>query len=237
LSGIPQELALELEEHPQHLGNDKNHLAVRDIEEERLPHPLAPLLQPLGVARGTEAPGLTGKRQHLFRPAAWAADPGESTAGVAAIEVLFDHLFNDRTEEAVFTLKTRLVVRDKPLEMMEEHPVENGLLWMPRTVDSKHVGSEVSRNAPGNPPGETMRSGGRSVNERLRLSLSWSQAHYREFIRTMVKAEINEVELSAAEWRRVREGIREIERGHYTTFEEMKRGLSRRKSAHRQNRQ
>jgi len=53
----------------------------------------------------------------------------------------------------------------------------------------------------------------------------------------MVKAEINEVELSAAEWRRVREGIREIERGHYTTFEEMKRGLSRRKSAHRQNRQ
>jgi len=59
----------------------------------------------------------------------------------------------------------------------------------------------------------------------------------REFIRNMVKVEINEVELSAAEWRRVRDGIREIERGHYATFEEMKRDLSRKKLAHKQNRQ
>jgi hypothetical protein len=59
----------------------------------------------------------------------------------------------------------------------------------------------------------------------------------REFIRSMVKTEIAEVELSAGEWEKVREGIREVERGRYTTLQEMKRDLARRKLAHRQNRQ
>jgi predicted transcriptional regulator len=58
----------------------------------------------------------------------------------------------------------------------------------------------------------------------------------REFIRNMVKAEIEEVELSAGEWEKVREGIREIERGRYATLEEMKRDLVRRKLAHKQDR-
>jgi predicted transcriptional regulator len=47
----------------------------------------------------------------------------------------------------------------------------------------------------------------------------------REFIRNMVKTEIDEVELSAGDWEKVREGIREIERGRYATLEEMKRDL------------
>jgi len=59
----------------------------------------------------------------------------------------------------------------------------------------------------------------------------------REFIRNMVKTEIGEVELSAGEWEKVREGIREIERGQYSTFEEMKRDLARRQLAHKQNRE
>jgi len=59
----------------------------------------------------------------------------------------------------------------------------------------------------------------------------------REFIRNMVKAEIDEVEISTAEWDKVREGIREIELGQYATFEEMKRGLARKKLAYKQNRQ
>jgi predicted transcriptional regulator len=52
----------------------------------------------------------------------------------------------------------------------------------------------------------------------------------------MVKTEIGEVELSAGEWKKVREGIREIEQGRFATFEEMKRDLARRKLAHKQNR-
>jgi len=66
---LPQELALELEEYPQHLGNDKDDLAVRNIEKERLTNPLPPFLKPLGMARGAKAAGLTGKRQQMFRPA------------------------------------------------------------------------------------------------------------------------------------------------------------------------
>lgn len=59
----------------------------------------------------------------------------------------------------------------------------------------------------------------------------------REFIRNMVKEEIGEVELSAAEWKKIREGIREIERSEFATLEEMKRELARRKLAHKQNRE
>ena len=58
----------------------------------------------------------------------------------------------------------------------------------------------------------------------------------REFIRNMVKTEIAEVELSAGEWEKVREGIREMERGRYATLEEMKRDLARKKLAHKQDR-
>jgi predicted transcriptional regulator len=59
----------------------------------------------------------------------------------------------------------------------------------------------------------------------------------REFIRNMVKAEIGEVELSAAEWEKVQKGIREIERGEFATFGEMKRDLARRRLANKQNRE
>ena len=59
----------------------------------------------------------------------------------------------------------------------------------------------------------------------------------REFIRTMVKAEMDEVELSAREWEKVRAGIRDIEAGRYATLEEMKRDLVRRKLANKQDRQ
>jgi len=52
----------------------------------------------------------------------------------------------------------------------------------------------------------------------------------------MVKTEIAEVELSAGEWEKVREGIREIERGRYATLEGMKRDLARKKLAHKQDR-
>lgn len=59
----------------------------------------------------------------------------------------------------------------------------------------------------------------------------------REFIREMVKKEIDEVELKAGEWEKIRAGIREIEAGRFASFEELKRDLARRKLAHKQDRQ
>jgi hypothetical protein len=55
---------------------------MRDVEKERLPHPLAPLLKPLGMARRAKPSGLTGKHQKMFRPAAWTPDLGKSAAGI-----------------------------------------------------------------------------------------------------------------------------------------------------------
>jgi hypothetical protein len=52
---LSQELALELKEHPQHLVDREDHLAVRNAEEQRLAHPLALFLQTLGMARGAKS--------------------------------------------------------------------------------------------------------------------------------------------------------------------------------------
>jgi hypothetical protein len=59
LAKIPQKPELVLEEDAQHLGNDKDDLAVRDIQEKLLAHPLAPLLKPLGVAGWTKSAATT----------------------------------------------------------------------------------------------------------------------------------------------------------------------------------
>jgi hypothetical protein len=85
----------------------------------------------------------------MFRPAAWAPDPGKAAAGIAAIQILLDNVFNDRPEITVFPLEPGLIFRDEPLEMMKKHSVENGAFRMTRAVDSRHIGNEVSRNAPG----------------------------------------------------------------------------------------
>ena len=47
----------------------------------------------------------------------------------------------------------------------------------------------------------------------------------REFIRKLVKEELESVKVSAKEWSEIEKGIKEIERGEYVTFEELKRGL------------
>jgi hypothetical protein len=144
-----QELALEFEEYPEHLRNREDHLAVGDIEEKRLSHPFPPFLQPLGMTGRTEAARLTGKHQKVFRPAARAADPGETAAGIAAVKKLLDDALDDRTEIAVRLLETLLVLRDEAFKMMEQHPVENGPFGMTRTIDARHIQDKRSRNGPG----------------------------------------------------------------------------------------
>lgn len=58
----------------------------------------------------------------------------------------------------------------------------------------------------------------------------------REFIRNMVKEEIESVTISANEWAEIEKGIREIHKGEYVTFEELKRDLKRQKVADNKNR-
>jgi hypothetical protein len=42
--------------------------------------------------------------------------------------------------EAVVPDYSTLILGQEPVEMMEQHPVENGPLRMPRTIDSLHDG-------------------------------------------------------------------------------------------------
>ena len=40
--------------------------------------------------------------------------------------------------------------------MMKKHPVENSAFRMTRTVDSRHIGNERSRNGPGTGKGKNL---------------------------------------------------------------------------------
>ena len=59
LAKIPQKPALVLEEDAQHLGNDKDDLTVRDIQEKLLVYPLVPFFDPLGMARWAKSAATT----------------------------------------------------------------------------------------------------------------------------------------------------------------------------------
>jgi hypothetical protein len=58
---FPQKPAVVFEEDAQHPGDGEDDLAVGDIEEKLLPHPLAPFLQALGMAGGAKSPGAAGE--------------------------------------------------------------------------------------------------------------------------------------------------------------------------------
>jgi len=51
----------------------------------------------------------------------------------------------------------------------------------------------------------------------------------RECIRNLIKKELEEVTASAAEWAEMRASLKEIKDGKFTTLEEMKRELARKK--------
>jgi len=53
-----------------------------------------------------------------------------------------------RTAKPVLPLETVFIFDQEPLEMMQQHPVENGPLRMSRTIDSRHSRRKASRNGP-----------------------------------------------------------------------------------------
>jgi hypothetical protein len=133
------------------LGNGEDDLAVRNIQEQGLPHPFAPLLQAFGMAGRAEPPRLAGERQQVFPVTLRAADPGEARAGIAAVEVTLDDFPDDRPEIPVFPLEAPLVFDEEQLEMMEQYAVEDRALRMARTVDSRHIGNPPSKSVPKSP--------------------------------------------------------------------------------------
>jgi hypothetical protein len=55
----------------------------------------------------------------------------------------------------------------------------------------------------------------------------------REFIRKMIIEELDGALISEQEWKRVEQGIREIEKGEYVTFDQLKQEVQKSKVADR----
>ena len=55
----------------------------------------------------------------------------------------------------------------------------------------------------------------------------------REFIRNMVKEELQNVSISAGEWKNVTLAVKEMERGDYASFEGLKRDFAEKKLANK----
>jgi hypothetical protein len=72
-------------------------------------------------------------------------------------------------EITIVPIEPALVSRDEPLEMMEKHPAERGAFRMTRTIDSRYIGNERSRNRPGigkgKNPGKAPRNRKKSASE------------------------------------------------------------------------
>jgi hypothetical protein len=92
--------------------------------------------------------GAAREHQQAIFPTQRTADAGKPTARVAAVDVALDDFFDDRTEEAILFLKTSLILRQETVELMKQHPVEDGPLGMSRTVNSCHSRSFSSGNGP-----------------------------------------------------------------------------------------
>ena len=146
---ITQEAAIELEEDPQPLGDGEDDLAMRHVQEKRLPHPLPPLLNALGMTRWAESPGPAGEHDQPFFGAVRTPDAGEARARVAAVKIPLDHVLDDRPEIPKLPLEPVLVLRQEPVEMMEKHPVKDCPLRMSRTIDARHIRNADSKNVPG----------------------------------------------------------------------------------------
>jgi len=56
-------------------------------------------------------------------------------------------LLDNRPEVAVPFLDVALALSQEPVEIVEQHPIEDGPLRMTRAIDSRHIGNKVSRNA------------------------------------------------------------------------------------------
>lgn len=58
----------------------------------------------------------------------------------------------------------------------------------------------------------------------------------REFIRKLIKEELGTARVSANEWKKIKQGIQEIEKGNYISFDELKSNVRKTSVADNQNR-
>ncbi|MEA2005245.1 MAG: hypothetical protein U9O50_03170 [Acidobacteriota bacterium] len=100
------------------------------------------------MTRWTKSACLSGKHEQPLFPAVRTPDAGKPTTRIAAVEITLHHLLDDRAEEAVLLLETRLIFLKELVKVMEEHPVEHGALRMTGPINSCHNRNIDSGNRP-----------------------------------------------------------------------------------------
>jgi len=147
---IIEEFSLVTEEQTQHLGNSKDNLTVGNIKEKFFPHPVAPLLPPLGMTGGTESACLTGKHEEALFPAVWTPDAGKPAHRIPTVKILLNNILDHGTEIAVLLLEPIIIFSKEPLKIIKEYPIKNRVFRMMLPVDPCHGSRDVSRNRPWN---------------------------------------------------------------------------------------
>jgi hypothetical protein len=91
-----EEPSLKTEEQTQHLRDSEDNLAVGDIQQKFLPHPLSPFLTSFGMTRRTEPACLAGKHQEPLFPTVGTPDAGKSAHRIAAVEILLNNILDEK---------------------------------------------------------------------------------------------------------------------------------------------
>ena len=64
--------------------------------------------------------------------------PSKTILRIAAVQIFFHHLLNDRPEVAILSFEAALIFHDKLLKIMKEHPVKVGAFRMTLAIDPGH---------------------------------------------------------------------------------------------------
>ena len=67
-----------------------------------------------------------------------SGNAGKAAHGVAAVQILLDHILDHRTETAILLLETILIFSKEPLKIIKEYPIKNRVFRMMLAVDPCH---------------------------------------------------------------------------------------------------
>ena len=101
------------------------------------------------MTRWTETSALEAEVQEPLFPTIRTPDAGKSAHRLTAVQMLFYHLLDHRTEIAVLLLKPALILPEKSLKIVEEYTIEDSALWVTLAIDPCHGGQKDSECVPG----------------------------------------------------------------------------------------
>ncbi len=121
---ISEQLAVIEKIGPEHLGDGKNPLAVRNVGENLVLKHLGENRRTLGTARRTEPPGFAGEGHEKLETAPWTNDAGETRFEQATIEILVDGSFVEASPETVSPFESLLPLDLDGVETAFEELIE-----------------------------------------------------------------------------------------------------------------